>query len=96
MDLGTLAAGEERTVPLTIQNDQDKPVRPVYGTSGVAGCIPRVPRVTADPGGKMTIPVFVKATGKPGSRIEGQVQIQTNCRTQPTVSCRVRYDIAKG
>ncbi len=95
IDLGTLVAGEERIVPFTIRNEQDKPVRPVYGTSSLAGCVPRVPRASAEPGGQVVIPLLVKATGKPGAKAEGQVQIQTNCRTQPTVSCRVRYLVSK-
>jgi len=95
IDLGTLVAGEERIVPFTIRNEMDKPVRPVYGTSNLAGCTPRVPRASAVPGGKVAIPLLVKATGSPGSKAEGQVQIQTNCRTQPTVGCRVCYTISK-
>lgn len=95
IDLGTLVAGEERIVPFTICNEQDKPIRPVYGTSSLAGCVPRVPRASADPGGQVTIPLFVKATGAPGSKAEGQVQIQTNCQTQPTVGCRISYSISK-
>jgi len=95
IDLGTLVAGEERIVPLTIRNEQDKPVRPVYGTSSLAGCVPRVPRASAEPGGKVVIPLLVKATGSPGSKAEGQVQIQTNCQTQPTVGCRISYSVSK-
>ena len=95
IDLGTLVAGEERIVPFTIRNEMDKPVRPVYGTSSLAGCVPRVPRASAEPGGQVAIPLFVRATGSPGSKAEGQVQIQTNCRTQPTVGCRVCYTISK-
>jgi len=95
IDLGTLVAGEERIVPFTIRNEMDKPVRPVYGTSSLAGCTPRVPRASAEPGGKVAIPLLVKATGSPGSKAEGQVQIQTNCRTQPTVGCSVRYSVSK-
>lgn len=91
VDLGTLIGGEERIVAFTIHNDQDKPVRPVYGTSSLAGCVPRVPRGSAEPGGTVVIPLFVRATGKPGGEVKGQVQIQTNCRTQPTVRCSVRY-----
>jgi len=95
IDLGTLVAGEERIVPFTIRNEMDKPVRPVYGTSSLAGCTPRVPRASAEPGGKVAIPLLVKVTGGPGSKAEGQVQIQTNCPTQPTVGCSVRYSVSK-
>ncbi len=93
-DLGTLVGGEERIVPLTIRNEMDKPVRPVYGTSSLAGCVPRVPRASAEPGGKVVIPLFLRAAGKPGSEVKGRVQIQTNCPTQPTVRCSVRYSIS--
>lgn len=95
IELGTLVGGEERIVPFTIRNEQDKPIRPVYGTSSLGGCVPRVPRASAAPGGKVVIPLFVKATGAPGSKADGQVQIQTTCQTQPAVACRISYSVSK-
>ena len=93
VDVGTLIAGEERDVPITILNHGAQPVRPIYGTSSVPGCVPRVPRAAIAPGGRLAIPVFLRAEGAAGAR-KATVRIQTDCRTQSSMTAELRYAVS--
>ena len=94
LEIGTLSAGETREVPMEIFNDGESAIRPIYGTSTLSGCIPKVPRAAIPAGGKLAIPLAVTASGAPGTVRKGTVRIQTNCPTQSAISRQVRYTIA--
>lgn len=90
LDLGYLAAGQERTVNVTIVNHGDKPIRPLYSTSSGPGQLAMVPRATIDPEGMLEIPIRVTASNSPRGFI-GTVVLHTDCTGQPTVDIALKY-----
>lgn len=100
IDLGMLVVGEQRQAFLTVVNHGDKAVRPVYGTSTLAGCLPKVPRADVPPGGRLAIPIEVRAAGTSAMTATaatetGTVRIQTDSDKQPTVEAQVRYGVSR-
>jgi hypothetical protein len=94
IDLGTMIEGEQRLVPLTLVNHGDKVVRPVYGTSTVSGCTPKIPQAQVPARGELAIPISIRAASGPGGKTQGTVQVQTDCAGQAAVGAGIRYAVS--
>jgi hypothetical protein len=91
--LGAIRPGQKRQGKVTIRNRGGKPVRPIYSTSTVPGCLALIPRAQIPAGGELEIPLSVRAAaGATGAR-RATVRIHTDCAAQPRVDLEVRFTI---
>lgn len=95
IDAGELIRGEHREVPLTVVNNGGDPVRLIYSTCGSMDCIARVPREPVPGGGRLAVPVVVKApTDAQGERTT-TLTLHTGARKQSRLGAKVTYSVSE-
>ncbi|NLX57970.1 MAG: DUF1573 domain-containing protein [Phycisphaerae bacterium] len=94
LDLGTLIAGETRRRDVVIHNDGRTPVKPVYATSGSAGCHAAVPRAEAPAGGILAIPIILETSLQSSGPGKTSVAIHMDCPEQSQVDATVGWEVS--
>jgi len=81
--------GLEQQGQVRLVNHGDKPVRPLYATSGSNWCIARIPALSAPPGGSVAIPIVARPAAGATSAQSATIRIHTDCADQPFLEALV-------
>jgi hypothetical protein len=83
--------GNQIRKSVSVHNDGTKPVKLLYATADLAGCIARVPQEAIPAGGLARISLDLTPTERWAHAASGSINVQTNVPAQPTLQLGMRY-----
>jgi len=91
LDFGAIASGGTKNTQVAVVNRSGRPVRLLYSTASLAGCVLKAPSQPVPPEGRITVPVVLNGASEGPKTVT--FDVATDAPTQQSFRVTVKFEV---